>query len=221
MRILIAEDDEILGDALATSLTLEGFAVDWLTNGADVTHALSVETFDLLILDLGLPGQDGLSVLRTIRSRENGISVLILTARDTVQDRILGLDSGADDYLLKPFDIDELHARIRSLIRRSSGRATTNIIYKDLTISPEAHTVHKNGTPVSLTHIQFQLLIYLMENQGRVLTRQRLKETLYGWNCDQVDSNTIEVHISHIRKKIDNALIRTIRGVGYTIEKSE
>ena len=219
MRLLLVEDDEILGDALRSSLSHEGFAVDWLRNGNHAAQALSSELFDLLVLDLGLPGCDGLDVLRSVRAAGNTIPTLVLTARDTVEDRVVGLDSGADDYMVKPFDLEELLARTRSLLRRAHGRAAPNIVHKDIDVSPESHTVCKNGQPVSLTAKEYEVLVQLLEHRGQVLTRQRLKEALYGWDCDDVDSNTIEVHVSHIRKKLDTSLIRTIRGVGYIIER--
>lgn len=219
MRVLLVEDDEILGDALKSSLTQEGFAVDWLRHGGHAGLALDSESFALVVLDLGLPDCSGLDVLRAARMAENDVPILILTARDTVPDRVTGLDCGADDYMVKPFDTDELHARIRSLIRRSSGRAAPNIIYEDIEVSPESRIVRMSGQEIALTAKEYDVLLQLLEHQGRVLTRQRLKESLYGWDCDDVDSNTVEVHVSHIRKKLDNGLIRTIRGVGYMIEK--
>ena len=219
MRVLLVEDDEILGDALKSSLTQEGFTVDWLRHGGHASLALDSESFGLVVLDLGLPDCSGLDVLRAARMAENDVPILILTARDTVPDRVTGLDCGADDYMVKPFDTDELHARIRSLVRRASGRAAPNITYKDIEVSPESRIVRKSGQEIALTAKEYDVLLQLLEHQGRVLTRQRLKESLYGWDCDDVDSNTVEVHVSHIRKKMDNGLIRTIRGVGYMIEK--
>lgn len=218
MRALVVEDDEILGDALRVSLSREGFAVDWLQSGDHAIRALASEDFDVMVLDLGLPGRDGLDVLRSARAANNMLPTLILTARDTVHDRVVGLDTGADDYMVKPFDMVELHARIRSLIRRASGRASPRIVYRDIVVSPDSHSVTKNGEDVPLTAREYDVLLQLLENRGRVFTRQRLKEAIYGWDCDDVDSNTIEVHVSHIRKKIYSSLIRTIRGVGYIIE---
>ena len=219
MRVLLVEDDSIIGDALTSSLSQEGFAVDWLRRGDHAASALDTEPYDLLVLDLGLPGRDGLDVLRSVRASNNPIPTLVLTARDAVSDRVVGLDSGADDYMVKPFDMEELHARIRSLTRRAGGRASPEIVYDDLVVFPESRSVTKVGKPITLTPREYDVLLQLLENQGRVFTRQRLKEALYGWDCDDVDSNTIEVHVSHIRKKLGDSLIRTIRGVGYIIER--
>jgi two-component system response regulator QseB len=219
MRVLLVEDDEIVGDAITASLSQEAITVDWVRLSSHATHALKTEVFDFLVLDLGLPDGDGLNVLRSARADGNAIPALILTARDTVADRVQGLDSGADDYMIKPFDLEELQARMRSLTRRISGRATLKIAYKDLVVSPESHSVTRRGKPVKLTTGEYAVLLHLLEDQGRALTRQRLKESIYGWGCDDVDSNTIDVHIYNIRRKLDSTLIQTIRGVGYIILK--
>lgn len=221
MRILLVEDDNIVGDALRTGLSVDGFAVDWVRSGAHAKNSLATSSFDLLVLDLGLPDCDGLDVLRSVRASNNAIPTLILTARDSVSDRVAGLDCGADDYMVKPFSIEELRARIRSLLRRASGRAAPNIEYLNIVVDVESRTVLKDDHPVTLTVREYDLLLILLENQGKVLTKQRLKESLYGWDCDDVDSNTIEVHVSHIRKKLDNSLIQTMRGVGYIIKRKK
>jgi two-component system response regulator QseB len=174
MRVLLVEDDEIVGDAITASLSQEAITVDWVRLSSHATHALNTEVFDLLVLDLGLPDGDGLNVLRSARADGNAIPALILTARDTVADRVQGLDSGADDYMIKPFDLEELQARIRSLSRRISGRATPKIAYKDLVVNPESHSVTRSGKPVKLTTGEYAVLLHLLEDQGRALTRQRL-----------------------------------------------
>ncbi len=218
MRILLVEDDALLGEGIQTGLSQDGYTVDWLTDGKVAHQALQHEVFDLLVLDLNLPGLSGLDLLKALRSRESDMPVLILTARDTVSDRIAGLDCGADDYLVKPFDIDELSARMRALLRRSSGRASPSIINGELSIDPSTHRVTMDGREISLSQREFAILELLAVNVGRALPRSRIEETLYGWESD-VGSNAMEVHIHHLRKKLDNKWIRTIRGVGYMMEK--
>lgn len=217
MRILLTEDDRLLGQGIRAGLMQEGYAVDWLTDGIQAEAALSASSYDLLVLDIGLPGQSGLDLLTRLRQRGNAIPTVILTARDTVQDRILGLDSGADDYLVKPFDLDELFARLRALSRRIKGRSTPIISLGAITIDPASHQVRKDGDAIELTPKEYALLISLAENAGRVQSRARLEESLYPWH-EEVESNAIEVHIHHLRKKLGSPLIRTIRGVGYIID---
>lgn len=218
MRLLLVEDDRPLGEAVQAGLRQNGFTVDWVRDGEAADHALTIESFDLLVLDLQLPGRDGLQVLRRLRGRGSRLPVLVLTARDTVEDRVTGLDSGADDYLVKPFDLAELCARIRALLRRDSGRATPMIIHGLLRLDPAARKVCVEGEPVALSSREFALLQLLLENAGRVLSRERLEEALYGWDS-AVDSNTVEVYVHHLRKKFGNDLIRTVRGVGYLVER--
>lgn len=218
MRILLVEDDALLGEGIQTGLSQDGYTVDWLTDGKVAHQALQHEVFDLLVLDLNLPGLSGLDLLKALRSRESDMPVLILTARDTVSDRIAGLDCGADDYLVKPFDIDELSARMRALLRRSAGRASPSIVNGELSIDPSTHHVTMNGVEIALSQREFAILELLAVNAGRALPRSRIEETLYGWESD-VGSNALEVHIHHLRKKLDNKWIRTIRGVGYMMEK--
>ncbi|HFD13436.1 MAG TPA: response regulator [Crenotrichaceae bacterium] len=218
MRILLVEDDPQLGDGIRTGLQQVSYAVDWLRDGLAALHSLEVENFDMVILDLGLPRMDGLSVLEKIRTSGNDVPILILTARDTVADRIKGLDSGADDYLAKPFDLDELCARIRALSRRHSGRASSLIKYRDIVLDPMAHSLNKNGEEINLSTREFKILQILLENIGRVLSRERIEESLFGWD-DSLESNATEVHIHHLRKKLGKELIVTIRGVGYMIAK--
>lgn len=218
MRILLVEDDPQLGDGLSVGLRQAGFAVDWVRDGQSADHALASESFDLLVLDLGLPRLSGMNVLRQTRRRGQQLPVLILTARDATGDKIAGLDAGADDYLVKPIDIDELAARIRALSRRSGGRAIPLLSHGDLLLDPAAHTVTLAGAGVELSAREFSLLQLLLENTGRVLTRSQLEQSLYGWQ-EEPDSNALEVHIHHLRKKLGTELIRTLRGVGYTIPK--
>lgn len=218
MRILLVEDDLQLGDGLTVGLRQSGFAVDWVRDGEMADLALSTETFDLLVLDLGLPKLSGMEVLKRLRGRSQMLPVLILTARDATGDKVLGLDAGADDYLVKPIDLDELAARIRALTRRTAGRAAPLLTHGDLALDPAAHTVTLAGQIVELSSREFSLLQMLLENTGRVLSRSQLEQSVYGWR-DEPESNALEVHIHHLRKKLGSHLIRTLRGVGYTIAK--
>ncbi|MDA8383936.1 MAG: response regulator [Betaproteobacteria bacterium] len=218
MRLLLVEDDALLGDAVRAGLMQDGYSVDWVDDGRAAALALEAEPYALVVLDLGLPQMSGLEVLKRLRERGVGIPVLILTARDAVGDRVRGLDSGADDYLVKPFDLNELAARIRALLRRRAGRAAPRLVHGDVILDPGARTVSLAGSPVDLTHREFALLQELLENSGRVLSREHLGDSLYGWN-EEVESNTVEVHIHHLRKKLRPGLIRTVRGVGYMIDK--
>lgn len=217
MRVLLVEDDEPLAQGIMTALRSESYTMDWLSDGRSALHALSSEHFDVAILDLGLPKMDGLAVLRAMRDRRQQTPVLILTARDGVRDRIAGLDAGADDYLIKPFDTDELKARLRALLRRSAGRAAPNIELRDITLNPDNQQVSYLDKVVGLSRKEYVLLHELLSQPDRVITRDQLEQSLYGWT-DEVDSNTLEVHIHHLRKKLYPELIRTLRGVGYMIE---
>ncbi|SDI08119.1 response regulator [Pseudomonas panipatensis] len=218
MRILLAEDDLLLGDGIRAGLGLEGDTVDWVTDGLAAEQALSTDEFDLLVLDLGLPRRDGLDVLRGMRRRGDLTPVLILTARDKVADRVAGLDSGADDYLSKPFDLDELLARVRALTRRHTGRAQPALEHGELRLDPATHQVTLAGAPVELAPREYALLRLLLEQRGKVLSRTRLVEALYGWD-GELESNAIEVHVHHLRRKLGNELIRTVRGIGYGIDR--
>lgn len=220
MRILLIEDDELLGDATRTGLTQYGYAVDWLRDGESGKLALQNEQFDLVILDLGLPKMSGLALLQSQRHSGNKTPVIILTARDAIDDRVKGLDAGADDYLTKPFDLEELSARVRALIRRSTGRADTTIQYRNIELDPAAHMVYLDGDEVNVPRREFALLQKLLENIGQVLSREQLMQSIYGWEED-VDSNALEVHIHNLRKKLNASFIRTIRGVGYMVEKED
>lgn len=219
MRLLLIEDDVSLGEGIYQALSRDGYTTDWIKDGSSALHSLLSETFDLAILDLGLPRMDGLEVLRRLRSSGSNLPVLILTARDATEDRIAGLDAGADDYLVKPFDLAELKARLRALMRRSAGRAQLRIEHAGISLDPVSHQVTYQGQPVSLTPKEYQLLYELLSPPGRVMTRERLTQLLYGWN-DEAESNTLEVHIHHLRKKLSSDLIRTIRGVGYLVQEA-
>ncbi len=218
MRILLVEDDPLLGDGIQTGLKQQDYNVEWLQDGQSASTALLHEEYDIVVLDLGLPRKHGLDVLKEMRGKGRQMPVLILTAQGETEDRVAGLDAGADDYLTKPFDIDELYARIRALIRRAGGRAQPKIRYQDVELDPAAHRVTRAGEDVSLSRREFSVLLELMENQGRVLSRSRLEQGLSGME-EEVESNAVEVHIHHLRKKLGNELIRTVRGVGYMIDK--
>ncbi len=219
MRILLVEDDQLLGDGLRSGLTQYGYTVDWVKDGQAALHALLTETFDMVVLDLGIPKRSGLDVLKTVRGKNINTPVVILTARETIEDRVKGLDAGADDYLVKPFDLNELCARIRALQRRSKQRAKPKLTHGDITIDLASHTVLLNDQVINISRREFALIQKLLENVGRVISRDQLSQTLYGWG-DDVDSNALEVHIHNLRKKFGTKLIRTIRGVGYMIEKT-
>ena len=219
MRILLVEDDEALGEGIRVALKPEGYTVDWARDGASALHALTHEDFGLAVLDLGLPRMDGLEVLQRLRAAANAVPVLVLTARDSTADRIAGLDAGADDYLVKPFDVDELKARIRALLRRSFSRAQPVLEYREVSLDPVAQQVSYRGQPVALQRKEFLLLHELLAQPGRVLTRDRLQQVLYGWD-EEAESNALEVHIHHLRKKLFPELIRTVRGVGYLVDKA-
>lgn len=220
MRILIVEDDELLGDGIRAVLAQSCGEADWVTNGVVAERALRSDSYDLVVLDLNLPGKSGFDILEQLRSEGIQIPVLVLTAREQISDRIRALDSGADDYVIKPCDPDELCARIRALFRRAQGMADRVLVHGDLTLTPAAHSVELGGKPLQLSSREFVVLQALLENVGRVLSRQRLEDILYGWN-NEVGSNTVEVHIHHLRSKLGFNPIRTIRGVGYLIEKPE
>lgn len=217
MRILLVEDDDMIGESVVAGLECEGHAVDWVRDGNSALLALNTTEFSLVILDLGLPGKDGLQVLKEMRAKRNATPVLVTTARDTVDDRIRGLDMGADDYLIKPYDLDELSARIRALLRRSAGRADPILERGELRISPHTREVTYRGEPVILSSKEYALLFALAERQGIVWSRSQLEEKLYNWD-NTVGSNAIEVHIHHLRKKLSDSAIKTVRGVGYLLE---
>ena len=218
MRILVVEDDALLGDAIQVGLTQAGYVVDWVRDGTLASASLCNETYMALVLDLGLPRLSGMTVLAQLRSRGDSLPVIILTARDTVDDRIRGLDAGADDYLVKPFDMGELSARLRALVRRTGGYATPQLRYGELTVDPASHQVTYQHHTVELMAKEFALLYALLLNSGRVLSRAQLEDKLYSWG-QEVESNAIEVYIHHLRRKLYPTLIATVRGVGYLIPK--
>jgi DNA-binding response OmpR family regulator len=216
-RILLVEDDAPLGEGVKAGLEDAGHGVDWVRDGRHGREALATEQFTAVILDLGLPRLDGLAILEELRARGDATPVLILTARDTIADRVKGLDAGADDYLVKPFALDELKARVRSLARRSSGRASNRIAHRGVELDLESHHVTCRGKPVDLAPREFAALEALIAHPGRTLTRRQLEERLYAWGRE-VESNAIEVHVHHLRAKLYPELIRTVRGVGYVID---
>jgi two-component system OmpR family response regulator/two-component system response regulator QseB len=220
MRVLIVEDDPLLGDALVAGLKQRGFEPDWVQDGREAQIVMRVEPFAAIILDLGLPGLTGLELLRTERARGNKVPVLILTARDAVQDRIKGLDSGADDYVVKPMDLDELAARLRALVRRSKGEPAPLLHVGAVALDPAARTVTRDGQAIDLQPREFTLLQELMLNAGRVLSRQQLEERMYRWG-EEVESNAVEVHVHHLRRKLGADIVKTIRGVGYVMPRGE
>jgi len=218
MRVLLVEDDALLGDGIRAGLKQSGFAVDWTQDGQAAKLALETEEYAVMVLDLGLPKLSGTDLLKWLRGRESKLPVLILTARDTVSDRVAGLNAGADDYLIKPFDLDELVARLNALLRRSVAPVTLTLQHGAIELVPATHQVSKNGQIVELSAREFSLLHELLAHAGHVRSREQLENHLYGWG-DEVESNSVEVHIHHLRKKLGPELIRTLRGVGYVIDK--
>ena len=219
MRLLLVEDDTMIGEAVLDLLRAEHYAVDWVKDGEMAETALRSQTYDLVLLDLGLPRRDGLAVLRAMRARKERIPVLIATARDSVQQRIEGLDAGADDYVLKPYDLDELLARIRALVRRAAGRAEPVYEHKGVTINPATREVTVGDQPVVLSAREWAVLEPLLARPGLVLSRAQLEEKLYGWK-DEISSNAVEVYIHGLRKKLGAEVIQNVRGVGYMVPKA-
>jgi two-component system response regulator QseB len=217
MHLLIVEDDAALGEALSSGLRQLGHVVDWFRDGAQADAALASAPFDAVVLDLGLPGSDGMVWLGRWRGREISLPVLILTARDGVEMRIAGLDAGADDYLVKPISIDELAARLRAMLRRSSGRAQAVWQHGDLEYDPASKIVRWKKVNVELTGLEMSLLEALLKNPQRVLSKSHLQQTMYDWSGSDPASNALEVHVHHLRRKIDPAIVRTVRGVGYAL----
>jgi two-component system, OmpR family, response regulator QseB len=220
MRVLIVEDDTGIATGLAATLRGSGYAVDVTATLALASAALRVEPFDLVLLDLNLPDGDGLDWLRQVRRSGSVMPVLIMTARDALPDRVAGLDEGADDYVVKPFEPEELLARMRVALRRSEGRASPVLRHGDLVVDPAAHTVLRNGEPVPLRAKEFALLLALLRGSGQVLSRQRLEQALYGFD-EVLDSNALEVHMHHLRRKLGDGLVKTVRGVGYFVPVQE
>jgi two-component system OmpR family response regulator/two-component system response regulator QseB len=224
MRLLLVEDDRMIGDSLQRALRLEGYAVDWVRDAAAADGTLASERFDLVLLDLGLPPGagpgavhgDGLSVLRALRARRDATPVIVLTARDARGDRVAGLDAGADDYLVKPFELDELNARIRAVLRRHAGRAEPLLTAGEVTLDPATRRVTRGGVPVALSAREFAVVEALMAKPGAVLSRAQLEDRLYGWG-EEIESNAVSVYIHQLRKKLGADFIRNVRGVGYFI----
>ncbi|HEX5767827.1 MAG TPA: response regulator transcription factor [Burkholderiales bacterium] len=218
MRVLLVEDDPMIGRAVADGLQGEGHAVDLVFDGAAAELALLHGPYDLAVLDLGLPRKDGFEVLKSLRRARIEVPVLIITARDAVADRIAGLDHGADDYMVKPFELDEFLARARAVVRRRAGRVSPEITYGALTLDPVKRAVSLRGTPVELSSREFAVLEALMREPGAVVSRSKLEDSVYGWG-EEVGSNSVEVHLHHLRRKLDPTLIRNVRGVGYRVAR--
>ena len=220
MRILLVEDDVMIAEGVQTMLRAEGYIVDVAADGKLADAALSTEHFDLVLLDLGLPGMDGVEVLRRLRTHGKKLPVIITTARDAVEDRIKGLDAGADDYIVKPFDVDELAARIRSALRRSAGYVEPEVAIQDVRIQPTTKQITRGGQPVQLSAREYAIVEALMLRPGAILSRAQLEERMYGWG-DEIGSNAVEVHVHGIRRKLGDDFIRNVRGVGYFIPKPQ
>jgi two-component system response regulator QseB len=218
MRVLLVEDDDLIGCGIEAGLRQAGFAVDWARDGRKADLALATTTYALVILDLGLPKISGMTLLRQLRDAGNDVPVIVLTAKGTVLDRVDGLEAGADDYLGKPFDLVELLARCRALLRRSQGRSVELIRHGDLTVNPATQTAMLGDVRVTLTSREWAILIQLLIHRGIPQSRSQLEESLYGWQ-EEIESNAIEVHVSNLRKKLGAALIRTVRGIGYVVER--
>jgi two-component system response regulator QseB len=219
MRLLLVEDDSMIGEAARQGLRQEGHTVDWVRDGREAEAAVAAAPYDAVLLDLGLPRRDGLAILKSWRARGVGVPVLIITARDAVSDRVAGLDAGADDYLVKPFDLDELSARVRAVARRRSGRAESVVRIGELEIDTASRQVRWKGVDVNLSPREYALLEALANRPGAFLTRAQLEERLYGWD-EEIASNAVEVHIHALRRKLDPELIRNVRGMGYTLAKA-
>lgn len=218
MRVLVVEDDPLLGDGIEAGLRQQRFTVDWVRDGVAAGHAIEAEPYAAVVLDLGLPRRSGLEVLKQLRLARNPVPVLILTARDTVEDRIAGLDAGADDYLIKPFDLGELSARLRALVRRAAGTPAAILSVGALSLDPAGRSVTFRNESKQLSAREFDLLHVFMLNAGRVLTRDQLVSSLYAWG-EEIESNAIDVHLHHLRKKLAPEIVQTLRGVGYILPK--
>ena len=218
MRVLLIEDDAMMGAAVKIALSQAGYAVDLAATAEDAEAALDTTPYDLAVMDINLPGKSGLELVSDWRRRGKDIPVLALTARDTTKQKVEGLNAGVDDYLVKPFDLEELLARVQALFRRSNGRPTPQIKNGPITLDPVARAVWKEGKPMAISAREFAVLAILMENAGRLMNKQEIEDKLYGWDIE-IESNAIEVHISHLRKKLGDSTIKTVRGLGYVVEK--
>ncbi len=219
MRLLLVEDDRMIGESVQKGLRLDGFSVDWAQDGRSAELALETERYDCVLLDLGLPKKDGLELLHDLRARRDPVPVVVITARDAVPERIKGLDAGADDYLVKPFDLDELAARVRAVVRRRDGRAEPVIEHMGLTLRPATHEASFEGRPLMLSQREFAVLEALLTRPGAILSRAQLEERIYGWG-EEVESNAVEVFVHGLRRKLGADFIRTVRGAGYMVPKS-
>jgi DNA-binding response OmpR family regulator len=219
MRLLLVEDDRMIGESVQKGLRQDGFSVDWVQDGRSAELALETERYDCVLLDLGLPRKDGLEVLGGLRDRRNAVPVIVITARDTVPERIKGLDAGADDYLVKPFDLDELAARVRAVVRRREGRAEPAIEHLGLVLRPSTHEATFEGRALTLSQREFAVLEALLTRPGAILSRAQLEERIYGWG-EEVESNAVEVFVHGLRRKLGADFIRTVRGAGYTVPKA-
>lgn len=218
MRILLVEDDPSLGNTIQTWLKLDGYAVDWANRGDTAQTALLGQDYDCILLDRGLPGLSGDELLSQLRAQQATVPIIMITAQDALAERIEGLDLGADDYLVKPFDLEELSARIRAAIRRASGSIEQVLVHAGVCLNPASKTITHNGKPLTLTAKEYNVLHALMLHPNQVITRAQLEDKLYSWG-DEIDSNAVEVHIHHLRKKLGSPFIRTIRNLGYTLSK--
>lgn len=216
MRLLVVEDDQMIGKGLQKALKADGYAVDWAQNGVDGWEAVSLQSYDLVLLDMGLPGMSGLDLLKKMRSEKKDLPVLIVSARDTVQDRVAGLDSGADDYLIKPFSLEELEARVRSLLRRRDGRRSSILAAGGIELDPMSKKLTYAGKSEVLSAKEYALMNMLMSQPGAIISRSQMEESLYGWN-EEIGSNAVEVHVHQLRKKFGKDLIRNVRGLGYKV----
>lgn len=216
MRLLLIEDDPMIGKSIREGLKRDGYSVDWVRDGWAGEQSAKSESYEMIILDIGLPRMDGLSLLSSIRATGQTMPVLIITARSEIEDRVMGLDAGADDYLVKPFSMSELSARVRALLRRSFGRADTNVAAGGLEVNPQTREVFVNGKSITLSHRELALIEHLMRRPGAIISKSKLEQSIYGWG-EEVESNTVEVHISNLRKKLGAEKIATVRGVGYRI----
>jgi len=216
MRLLLVEDDRMIGESLRGALRQAGFAVDWVRDGRAADSTMSSERFDLTLLDLGLPGRDGIEVLQALRARGDRTPVIVVTARDTLASRVRGLDEGADDYIVKPFELDELLARIRAVLRRHAGRAEPALTVENVTLDPATREVRRDGVPLALSAREYAVLEALMLRPGAILSRAQLEDRLYGWG-EELESNAISVYVHQLRRKLGDGVIHTVRGVGYYV----
>jgi two-component system OmpR family response regulator/two-component system response regulator QseB len=220
MRILLVEDDRMIGESIRTALRQDGSAVDWVRDGRSAESTLATEEFDLVLLDLGLPQRDGLELLQAMRSRHDQTPVIVLTARDALSDRVAGLDAGADDYLVKPFELEELAARIRAVVRRKAGRGEPAVEIGEVRLDPSMRQVTRGGEPVVLSAREYAVLEALMARPGAILSRTQIEDRLYGWG-DAIESNAVSVYIHQLRRKLGSDFIRNVRGVGYYVGRPE